>query len=79
MTERDVFARVTTRPAAILGLDGEVGSLAPGTCADLAVLTWNPAAAPLRDTSGVERPGGAWEPVLTLRAGAVIPLDASAA
>jgi dihydroorotase len=72
MTERDAFERVTTRPAAILGLGGEVGTLAPGACADLAVLAWNPAAPPLRDTSGVERPGGVWEPVLTIRAGAVI-------
>jgi dihydroorotase len=72
MTEPDAFARVTVRPAAILGLDREIGTLAPGACADLAVLAWNSAAAPLRDTSGVERPGGSWEPVLTVRAGAVI-------
>jgi dihydroorotase len=72
MTEPDAFARVTSRPAAILGLDAEIGSLAPGASADLAVLAWNPAAAPLRDTHGAERPGGVWEPVLTVRAGAVI-------
>jgi dihydroorotase len=72
MTERDAFARVTARPAEVLGLAGEAGALTPGTCADLAVLAWNPAAAPLRDTSGAERPGGVWEPVLTVRAGAVI-------
>jgi dihydroorotase len=72
MTERDAFERVTTRPAAILGLGGEVGTLPPGACADLAVLAWNPAAPPLRDTSGAERPGGVWEPVLTVRAGALI-------
>jgi dihydroorotase len=72
MTEQDVFARVTARPAAILGLAGEVGTLAPGACADLAVLAWNPAAPALRDTSGAERPGGVWEPVLTVRAGGVV-------
>ena len=72
MTERDAFARVTTRPAAMLGLGGEVGTLAPGTCADLVALAWNPDAPLLRDTSGAERPGGAWEPVLTVRAGAVV-------
>jgi dihydroorotase len=72
VTERDAFARVTTRPAAILGLGGEVGTLTPGTCADLAALAWNPDAPPLRDTSGAERPGGAWEPVLTVRAGTVV-------
>jgi dihydroorotase len=72
MPEPDAFARVTTRPAAILGLAGEAGALVPGAAADLAVLQWNPTAAPLRDTSGTERPGGAWEPILTVRAGAVI-------
>jgi dihydroorotase len=72
MTERDAFARVTARPAEVLGLADEAGALTPGTCADLAVLAWNPAATPLRDTSGAERPGGVWEPVLTVRAGAVI-------
>jgi dihydroorotase len=72
MTEWDAFARVTTRPAAVLGLAAEAGALAPGTCADLVVLRWSSAGGPLRDTSGVERPGGVFEPVLTVRAGAVI-------
>ena len=31
MTERDAFLRVTARPATILGLGGEVGTLAPGS------------------------------------------------
>jgi dihydroorotase len=78
MTERDVFPRVTTGPAAILDLGDEVGTLAPGACADLAALQWNPAAPPLRDTTGAERPGGAWESVLTIRAGAVIRPTAEA-
>ena len=72
MTEPDAFARVTARPAEILGLGGEAGTLAPGAPADLAALAWNPAAPPLRDTSGAERPGGVWEPVLTVRAGTLI-------
>ena len=72
MTEPDAFARATARPAAILGLGGEAGTLAPGAPADLAALAWNPAAPPLRDTSGAERPGGVWEPVLTVRAGALV-------
>ena len=72
MTEPDAFARATARPAEILGLGGEAGTLAPGAPADLAALAWNPAAPPLRDTSGTERPGGVWEPVLTVRAGTLI-------
>ncbi|MCC2671464.1 MAG: Amidohydrolase 3 [Armatimonadetes bacterium] len=69
MPEAEVFARATAVPARLLGLEGEVGTLAPGACADLAVLQWNPNAAPLRDTLGTTRPGGCWEPVLTVRAG----------
>ena len=72
MPEREAFARATARPAAILGLGGEAGTLSPGACADLVALRWNAGAWPLRDTAGAERPGGAWEPVLTVRAGAVV-------
>jgi dihydroorotase len=56
LPERDAFAAATLRPAAVLGLAGEVGTLAPGACADLAVL---------RQTDGV------WEAVQTIRAGRV--------
>jgi dihydroorotase len=73
MRPGDAFERVTARPAAILGLAGEVGTLAPGACADMAALAWNAVAPPLRDTHGAERPGGVWEPALTVRGGAVIP------
>ena len=38
MPETEAFAAATMRPAALLGLAGEVGTLAPGACADLAVL-----------------------------------------
>jgi dihydroorotase len=69
MSEADAFARATAVPAAFLGLEGEIGTLAPGACADLAILRWNPHAAPLRDTLGEVREGGCWEPVLTVRAG----------
>ena len=69
MSEADVLPRVTVRPAELLGLSGEVGTLAPGACADLAVLGWNPDALPLCDVAGVSRPGGCWEPVLTVRGG----------
>jgi dihydroorotase len=69
MSEADAFVRVTARPAEVLGLEGEVGTLAPGACADLAVVRWNPDAAPLTDATGAERAGGCWEPVVTVRAG----------
>lgn len=72
MLEADAFARVTTRPAEIIGLAGEIGTLAPGSCADLSVIQWNANAAPLVDTTGATRPGGCWEPVITVRKGEVV-------
>ena len=79
MPEREAFRRATLRPAEVLGLDAEIGSLRAGTCADLAVLeqavleqaTGNDAG-PLRDVDGVERPGVRWVPRLTVRAGDVV-------
>ncbi len=68
MPEAEAFARVTVRPAAVLGLARQAGTLAAGACA----LAWNPAAAPLRDAERAGRPGGVWEPVLTVRAGCVV-------
>lgn len=72
MPEADVFAAVTSRPAQILGMAGEVGVLAPGACADLTVLRWREDAAPLVDAHGNHRPGGCWEALLTVRAGQVV-------
>jgi dihydroorotase len=54
LPERDAFTAATLRPAALLGLAGEVGTLAPGACADLAVL---------------KRVDGAWQAIRTVRAG----------
>jgi dihydroorotase len=72
MTESDAFTRVTKHPAEILGLRGEVGTLTPGSCADLSVLQWNNDAAPLVDVEGQTRPGGCYEPITTIRAGRII-------
>jgi len=71
LPEREAFTRATVRPAELLGLAGEVGTLSVGACADLAVLRFNEEALPLRDVTGAERPGGCWEPLMTVRAGAV--------
>ena len=72
MPEADVLARVTARPAEFMGLAGDAGTLAPDACADLTVLRWNETAPPLQDVNQVERPGGCWEPVLTMRAGKIV-------
>ena len=74
MPEAEVLARATARPAALLGLEGEAGTLAPGACADLAVLEWNPDGR-LTDVLGVERPGGCWEPLATVKSGEVVRKD----
>jgi dihydroorotase len=68
LPEPAALAAVTSTTAEVLGLAGEIGTLAPAP-ADLAVVRFNPAAGMLRDTNGVERRGGCWEPVLTVRAG----------
>jgi dihydroorotase len=75
MSQADALAAATVRPARALGLAGEVGTLAVGSAADLALLRWNRDAAPLADVAGAERPGACLEPVLTVRAGEVIRPD----
>jgi dihydroorotase len=72
MPEHEVFARVGSRPAKVLGLADEIGSLVPGSCADLTVLEKNDAAAPLVDCRGESRVGGCWEAVCVIRAGEVV-------
>ena len=72
MEEADIWPRVTSRPAALLGMDNEIGALKPGACADLAVLRWDDEPQVLGDATGNERVGGAWEPVLTVRGGDVV-------
>ena len=72
MPEEEAFTRATAKPAEILRLQDETGSLSTGSCADLAVLKWNPSAPVHCDALGVERPGGCWEPVLTIREGRVV-------
>lgn len=72
MKEADIWPRVTSRPAELLGMACEIGTLAPGACADLAVLCWHDEPRPLRDAVGNEREGGVWEPVLTVRGGEVV-------
>jgi dihydroorotase len=77
MRGADAFAAVTSRPAAILGLARECGTLATGACADLTVLRWNDAAPPLADTQGATRPGGSYEAVCIVREGVVVGVPPS--
>ena len=72
MPEDEAMMSVTARSAEVLGLAGEVGTLALGACADLTLLRWNLGALPLCDVSGEERPGGCWEAKLVVRGGKVV-------
>ncbi|MBM3932946.1 MAG: amidohydrolase family protein [SAR202 cluster bacterium] len=72
MALEEALTRTTLRPAKVLGMEGEIGVLAPGACADIAVLRWNHAAQALADVSGAVRPGPVLEAVATIREGQVV-------
>ncbi len=72
MREEDAWPRVTSRPAELLGLAGEVGTLAPGASADAVVLTRSASDHALRDVSGAVRRGPIWSAAAVVRAGALI-------
>jgi dihydroorotase len=75
MTEHDVFSAVTFRPAAILGLSEEIGSLNVGSCADLTVLIPIPDETELADAVGNRREGKCWQAACVVRAGEIVFLD----
>ena len=72
MAEGDIWPRVTSEPAAQLGLAGEIGTLAVGSCADLSVLQWHPEMRPHVDAAGDALDGGMYLPVVTVCDGEVI-------
>ena len=77
MRAEDAWPRVTSRPAELLHLAGEVGTLTPGACADLVVLTESEAESALRDVGGNERPGKIWSAEAVVRAGKLVtPVNA---
>ena len=55
MPLRDVVAACTSRPAQVLGIDGEVGSLRVGSCADVALFRLLTGTFPLYDIFGEMR------------------------
>jgi dihydroorotase len=75
MPESNVFRAVTSRPAAILRRESEIGSLVPGSCADLTVLQWHSESVPLIDCHGMQRSGGYWEAVQVVRGGELLVLS----
>ncbi len=57
MSLRDVVAATTSRPAEVLGLEREIGTLRPGSAADVALLRLHRGTFPLYDIDGGMREG----------------------
>ena len=72
MPEAEAFRRSTLRPAEVLGMAGEIGTLAPGACADLAVLSNGSESILLAQTEDGGRHGPILEPTLVVRGGEVV-------
>jgi dihydroorotase len=70
LTLEQVVPMVTTHPAAMLGLEGELGTLRPGTVADVSVLNDERGRWVLRDNEGTEVVASRrFHPAFCLRAG----------
>jgi len=69
---QEAVEKVTVAPARAMGVLGEIGTLAPGACADIALFELREEPRVLVDAVGEERVGEQWLlPIKTLRAGAV--------
>ncbi|TAK23103.1 MAG: amidohydrolase/deacetylase family metallohydrolase [Chloroflexota bacterium] len=69
-----VIQKVTQAPAAAIGLGGQIGTLAPGACADASILRLAEGEWPFTDSHGVTEIGRRrLEPVAVVRAGRVHP------
>src|SRR5262249_41993798 len=69
----DAIRKVTATPAAFLKMAGEIGTLAPGACADLAAFRLHETPRPVADAMGRVEPLPRWlEPALVGRAGRVV-------
>ncbi len=75
MPEVDAFRAATWRPAQVMRVTPEIGSLATGALGDLCGLRWNPDGR-LADTQGATRDGGCWEPVFVAHGGEVVAAPA---
>jgi dihydroorotase len=68
-----VVAACTSTPAGLLGMPNEIGTLAPGACADIAVVRQEKRQVEFWDTNGERRAGQALlMPQMTVRAGRVV-------
>ena len=72
MSLHDTIAKVTSVPASVIHMPGEIGTLAPGAWGDAVVFDYEKGAFPLVDSLGVVRTGTErLVPVTTVRAGAI--------
>ena len=78
MEPADIFAAVTSRPAAILQGADVLGSLQPGAPADLVALQTSTEPVTFFDACGNQRQGLQWSPVCTVRNGQVVHLSDAA-
>lgn len=68
----EAIEKVTVAPARAMGMLGEIGTLAPGACADIALFSVREEPRELVDALGEKRVSERWlQPVKTLRAGQV--------
>ena len=72
MAEAEAWPRVTSRPAELLHLVGEAGTLAAGACADIVVLQVSDERVSLQDVNGNEREGNLWLANLVMRSGQLV-------
>ena len=69
----DVVTATTSTPARLIGMEKEIGTLAPGACADIAIFKKVERLVKLVDTQGVQWEGNTLLiPQLTMRAGKVL-------
>ncbi len=72
-----VVPMVTSNAARMLGLDGQLGILAPGAVADVSVLTDERGKWVLRDNEGTRVTAERWlAPAFCVRAGRLVQADA---
>ncbi|MFP6601412.1 MAG: hypothetical protein VB862_02690 [Pirellulaceae bacterium] len=78
MEPADIFAAVTSRPAAIVQGAEVLGALQPGAAADLVALQTSAEPITFSDAGGNQQEGIEWLPVCTIRQGQIVCLSDAA-
>lgn len=72
MDPNDCWPSMTSAPASVLGLEGEIGRVQEGAQADLCVVKPGSDPETLRDGHDQVRSGIRWRPVMTIKSGSII-------